>query len=120
MPAYPNHGSPARPSPWMRLPLPASPYKGEETEWRPHKSLKSQNFNVASPVHVSHPAEELSSQAAAGLESYMRRNRCRRTRNSNGRRVYLGNLDFDLGGRRALVAARRPIDRGHGVDVAPA
>jgi hypothetical protein len=26
----------------MPLPLLASPYKGEETEWRPHKSLKSQ------------------------------------------------------------------------------
>ena len=26
-----------RPSLWMPLPLPASPYKGEETEWRPHK-----------------------------------------------------------------------------------
>jgi len=27
----------------MPLPLHASPYKGEETEWRPHKSLKSHN-----------------------------------------------------------------------------
>src|SRR3990170_1349129 len=33
--------SPARPSLWMLLPLLTSPYKGEETEWRPHKSLKS-------------------------------------------------------------------------------
>ena len=80
LPAYPNHGSSARPRPWMRLPLPASPYKGEKTEWHPHKSLKSQNFNVASPVHVSHPAEELSPQAAAGLEGYMRTDGCRRTK----------------------------------------
>src|SRR3990172_9512111 len=36
-PAYTNQGSPARPSLWMPLPLPASPYKGEETAWRPHK-----------------------------------------------------------------------------------
>jgi len=42
LPAYTNHGSPARPSLWMPLPLLASPYKGEETGWRPHKSLKSQ------------------------------------------------------------------------------
>ena len=41
LPAYMNHGSPARPGLWMPLPLHASPYKGEETEWRPHKSLKS-------------------------------------------------------------------------------
>jgi len=39
--AYTNQGPPTRPSLWMPLPLPASPYKGEETEWRPHKSLKS-------------------------------------------------------------------------------
>ncbi|MBF8298029.1 MAG: hypothetical protein HW395_686, partial [candidate division NC10 bacterium] len=25
---------------------PASPYKGEETEWRPHKSLKNQQDNA--------------------------------------------------------------------------
>src|SRR3990172_3484855 len=42
LPAYTNQVPPARPSLWMPLPLPASPYKGEETEWRPHKSLKSQ------------------------------------------------------------------------------
>jgi hypothetical protein len=43
-PAYTNHGSPARHSLWMLLPLLTSPYKGEETEWRPHKSLKSRIF----------------------------------------------------------------------------
>src|SRR3972149_1273723 len=40
-PAYTTLGPPARPSLWMPLPLLASSYKGEETEWRPHKSLKS-------------------------------------------------------------------------------
>ena len=44
MPAYTNHGSPARPSLWMPLPHLASPYKGEETEGRPHKSLKSRDI----------------------------------------------------------------------------
>ena len=54
LPAYTNHGSPARPSLWMLLPLltspykgegkRGSPYKGEETAWCPHKSLKSPNY----------------------------------------------------------------------------
>ena len=43
LPAYTNQGPPTRPSLWMPLPLLASPYKGEESEGRPHKSLKSQN-----------------------------------------------------------------------------
>jgi hypothetical protein len=47
LPAYTNHGSPARRSLWMPLPLPASPYKGEESEGRPHKSLKSLLFVIA-------------------------------------------------------------------------
>src|SRR3989304_2735229 len=41
LPAYTNQGPPTRPSLWMPLPLLASPYKGEESEGRPHKSLKS-------------------------------------------------------------------------------
>lgn len=49
---------------------------------------------------------------------------CARTdageRSSNGRRACLGDFDFDFGGRRALVAASRRIDRGHSVEVAPA
>jgi len=42
LPAYTNHGPATRPSLWMPLPPLASPYKGEESEGRPHKSLKSQ------------------------------------------------------------------------------
>ena len=50
LPAYTNQGSPARPSPWMPLPLRASPYQGEESEGRPHKSLKSPKKKLLAPT----------------------------------------------------------------------
>src|SRR3989304_5358845 len=57
LPAYTNQGPPARPSLWMPLPLLASPYKGEESEGRPHKSLKSLLSYLAPMTEaISHPA----------------------------------------------------------------
>jgi len=53
LPAYTNQGSPARPSLWMPLPLLASPYKGEESEGRPHKSLKSRFIFISPQVGMS-------------------------------------------------------------------
>src|SRR3972149_196084 len=57
LPAYTNQGPPTRPSLWMPLPLLASPYKGEESEGRPHKSLKSLLSYLAPMTEaISHPA----------------------------------------------------------------
>jgi len=72
LPAYTNHGPATWPSLWMPLPLRASPYKGEESEGCPHKSLKS-HINIQDKsreiMNASLTGETVSEQEIEGEDS---------------------------------------------------